>query len=46
MQACAKIAFELARKFDQMSVVVDADGLWAVQVSHDVGAGWTTLIQT
>ena len=33
MQSCARIAFELAKGFDQMSVVVDADGLWLVQVS-------------
>jgi ATP-dependent NAD(P)H-hydrate dehydratase len=26
------MAFELARSYDQMSVVVDADGLWLVQV--------------
>ncbi len=26
------MAFELARGFDLMSVVVDADGLWLVQV--------------
>lgn len=32
MQDCARIAFELAREIDQMSVVVDADGLWLVQV--------------
>ena len=32
MQNCARIAFELARGFDQMGVVVDADGLWLVQV--------------
>jgi NAD(P)H-hydrate repair Nnr-like enzyme with NAD(P)H-hydrate dehydratase domain len=46
MQNCARMAFELARGFDQMSVVVDADGLWLVQVNfsllrrrgHGVGA--------
>lgn len=32
MQSCARMAFELARGFNQMSVVVDADGLWLVQV--------------
>ena len=34
MQNCARMAFELARGFDQMSVVVDADGLWLVQVGQ------------
>ena len=33
MQSCARIAFELAKQMDQMSVVVDADGLWLVQAS-------------
>lgn len=34
MQSCAKIAFELAKDMEQMGVVVDADGLWLVQVGH------------
>jgi ATP-dependent NAD(P)H-hydrate dehydratase len=33
MQSCARIAFELAKEMDQLGVVVDADGLWLVQVS-------------
>ena len=33
MQDCARMAFDLAKDMDQMSVVVDADGLWLVQVS-------------
>lgn len=33
MQSCARIAFEIAKSFDEMGVVVDADGLWLVQVS-------------
>jgi len=32
MQSCARIAFELAKEMDQLGVVVDADGLWLVQV--------------
>ena len=36
MQSCARMAFELARELDQMSVVVDADGLWLVQVSERI----------
>ena len=32
-RVCARMAFELARELDQMSVVVDADGLWLVQVA-------------
>jgi len=32
MQSCARVALELARGYDQMCVVVDADGLWLVQV--------------
>jgi ATP-dependent NAD(P)H-hydrate dehydratase len=32
MQNCARIAFGLAKDMDQMGVVVDADGLWLVQV--------------
>jgi hypothetical protein len=35
MQNCARVAFELAREMDQISIVVDADGLFLVQV------GWT-----
>lgn len=35
MQSCARIAFELAKEMDQLGVVVDADGLWLVQVSFD-----------
>ena len=35
MQSCARIAFELAKEMDQLGVVVDADGLWLVQVSPD-----------
>lgn len=34
MQNCARIAFKLARDM-KLGVVVDADGLWLVQVS-----GW------
>ena len=34
MQSCARIAFELAKEMDQLGVVVDADGLWLVQVRH------------
>jgi ATP-dependent NAD(P)H-hydrate dehydratase len=34
MQDCARAALELARGMDQMGVVVDADGLWLVQVSR------------
>jgi NAD(P)H-hydrate repair Nnr-like enzyme with NAD(P)H-hydrate dehydratase domain len=37
MQNCARIAFELAKKNDQMGVVVDADGLWLVQVRPSFG---------
>ena len=37
MQSCARVAFELARDYDQMGVVVDADGLWLVQVSLPIG---------
>jgi ATP-dependent NAD(P)H-hydrate dehydratase len=33
MQSCARIAFELAKEMDGLGVVVDADGLWLVQVS-------------
>lgn len=33
MQNCARIAFGLAKEMDGMGVVVDADGLWLVQVS-------------
>jgi ATP-dependent NAD(P)H-hydrate dehydratase len=36
MQSCARIAFELAKEMDQLGVVVDADGLWLVQVSPDI----------
>lgn len=36
MQSCARIAFELAKSFDDMGVVVDADGLWLVQVSFTI----------
>ena len=36
MQSCARIAFELAKEMDQLGVVVDADGLWLVQVSLDI----------
>lgn len=32
MQNCARIAFGIAREMEQISVVVDADGLWLVQV--------------
>jgi ATP-dependent NAD(P)H-hydrate dehydratase len=38
MQSCARIAFELAKEMDQLGVVVDADGLWLVQVSPDTTA--------
>jgi ATP-dependent NAD(P)H-hydrate dehydratase len=38
MQSCARIAFELAREYDQMGVVVDADGLWLVQVGQVSGS--------
>lgn len=38
MQSCARAAFELAREMDQIGVVVDADGLWLVQVSPEPGA--------
>lgn len=34
MQSCAKLAFELAKDMEQMGVVVDADGLWLVQVGR------------
>lgn len=34
MQSCAEIAFELAKDMEQMGVVVDADGLWLVQVDR------------
>ena len=37
MQDCARIAFELARELDQMSLVVDADGLWLIQVGQTRG---------
>ncbi|ORX35741.1 putative cytoplasm protein [Kockovaella imperatae] len=40
MQSCARIAFELARENDQMSVVVDADGLWLVQNDPSVVMDW------
>lgn len=40
MQDCARIAFELAREIDQMSVVVDADGLWLVQNDPSVVLDW------
>jgi ATP-dependent NAD(P)H-hydrate dehydratase len=36
MQSCARIAFELAKEMDQLGVVVDADGLWLVQVSSNL----------
>lgn len=36
MQSCARIAFELAKEMDQLGVVVDADGLWLVQVSPSI----------
>jgi ATP-dependent NAD(P)H-hydrate dehydratase len=36
MQSCARIAFELAKDMDQLGVVVDADGLWLVQVSPNI----------
>ena len=36
MQSCARIAFELAKEMDQLGVVVDADGLWLVQVSPKI----------
>lgn len=50
MQSCAKIAFELAKDMEQMGVVVDADGLWLVQVGHafpedDVREGLLTVFQ-
>lgn len=32
MQDCARVAFKLAKEMDQINVVVDADGLWLVQV--------------
>jgi ATP-dependent NAD(P)H-hydrate dehydratase len=32
MQACARVACEIARDMDQLGIVVDADGLWLVQV--------------
>ena len=45
MQSCARIAFELAKEMDQLGVVVDADGLWLVQVSPDIieHALWTKV---
>jgi len=51
MQSCARIAFELAKEMDQLGVVVDADGLWLVQVSPDTHStcslkkgAWTRLM--
>lgn len=40
MQSCARVAFELAKQMDQMSVVVDADGLWLVQNEPEVVLDW------
>lgn len=40
MQSCARVAFEIARTMDQMSVVVDADGLWLVQNDPSVILDW------
>lgn len=34
MQSCARIAFELAKEIEGLGVVVDADGLWLVQVGR------------
>jgi hypothetical protein len=45
MQDCARVAFELAKGMD-MGVVVDADGLWLVQVCpcwNSDGLGWYTV---
>jgi len=40
MQSCARVAFELAKKMDQICVVVDADGLWLVQNEPEVVLNW------
>lgn len=32
MQDCARAALDIARGMDQIGIVVDADGLWLVQV--------------
>ncbi|EIW70485.1 hypothetical protein TREMEDRAFT_29037 [Tremella mesenterica DSM 1558] len=40
MQNFAKVAFELAKKMEQMGVVVDADGLWLVQNDPSVVLDW------
>ncbi|KAK4683608.1 ATP-dependent NAD(P)H-hydrate dehydratase, partial [Tremellales sp. Uapishka_1] len=40
MQDCARLAFELAKEMDQISIVVDADGLWLVQNDPKVVMDW------